>query len=284
MRTIKRTALLLSTTLLLVLAAACAPASTPAPTAVPSTPTPLPLPPTVAPTTAPPTTAPTAASTTTTASTELTGASLFQLSCAECHGADRAGNKFTRKGQTISVPALAWDDLNKTYQTDSSRGSVEQQLTLAITKGQDETGGDLNTMMPHWSSLSQTQVDSLIQYLQTASTTSGATPTLTPAATNLEGGQLYQAACAACHGADRAGNKFTRKGQTISVPALSWADLNQTYQTDPSRGTVEQQLTLAITKGQDETGGDLNTMMPHWSFLSQAQVDSLIQYLQTTSN
>ena len=38
---------------------------------------------------------------------------------------------------------------------------------------------------------------------------------------------------------------------------------------------------LAITKGQDEEGGDLNTVMPRWSFLSQAQVDSLIQYFQT---
>jgi hypothetical protein len=51
---------------------------------------------------------------------------------------------------------------------------------------------------------------------------------------------------------------------------------------DPSRGSVEQQMALAITKGQDETGDDLNAMMPRWSVLSQEQVDSLIQYIQAT--
>ena len=185
-------------------------------------------------------------------------------------------------GQSISVPALAWDDLNKAYQTVPSRGTVEQQLALTITKGQDEQGQDLNAMMPHWSSLSTDQVNSLIQYLQNPGTGSGV-PTLTPDAMNLKGEQLYQAACAACHGADRGGNKFTMDGQTISVPALAWADLNKTYQTVPSRGTVEQQLALTIIKGQDEQGQDLNAMMPRWSNLSTDQVNSLIQYLQTAS-
>jgi len=32
-------------------------------------------------------------------------------------------------------------------------------------------------------------------------------------------------------------------------------------------------------EGKDETDAQLNTMMPRWSFLSQAQVDSLVQYL-----
>ncbi len=283
MRTLKLTILLLGAAMLLVLAAACASTPTETPTAIPSTPTPLSLPTTVAPTVAP-TSAPAAAAAATDTGTELTGASLYQLSCSVCHGKDRAGNTFDKDGQKISVPALAWSDLSTTYQSQPSRGTVEQQLTLAITKGQDETGGDLNTMMPRWSNLSQAQVDSLIQYIQTADTTTSTTPTLTPVATNLMGEQLYQTACAACHGKDRAGNTFDKDGQKISVPALAWSDLSTTYQSQPSRGTVEQQLTLAITKGQDETGGDLNTMMPRWSNLSQAQVDSLIQYIQTASN
>ena len=48
------------------------------------------------------------------------------------------------------------------------------------------------------------------------------------------------------------------------------------------RGNVADQVALSIVKGQDETGADLNAMMPRWSFLSKAQVDSLVQYLQTT--
>ncbi len=268
--------------MLAMLAAACAPASTPTPTAVPSTPTALQLPTTAPATSAPAaTTSPTSPTTTTAMSGELTGDSLYQLSCASCHGADRAGNTFTKDGQNISTPSLKWSDLTKTYSADPSRGSATDQVALSIIKGLDETGGDLNTMMPRWSSLSKAQVDSLVQYLQTDITT-GAAPTLTPAAMNLQGEQLYQAACTACHGADGAGNTFTKDGQNISTPSLKWSDLTKTYSADPSRGSVTDQVALSIVKGLDETGGDLNTMMPRWSSLSQAQVDSLVQYLETT--
>lgn len=276
MKQLKRTIPLF---LLVTLIAACAPASTPTPAAVPASPTPLTLP-----TAAPATTAPQPAATTaqtTTTSSELTGAALFQLSCATCHGADRLGQKFTKEDQTIETPSLAWDELTKTYSADPSRGSVVDQVALSIIKGQDETGADLNDMMPRWSSLSQTQIDSLVQYLQTAGTTTLAQATLTPAGTNLQGEQLYLAACAACHGTDGAGKTFTKENQKIETPSLSWSELTKTYSADSSRGSVADQVALSIVKGQDETGADLNTMMPHWSFLSQAQVDSLIQYLQT---
>ncbi len=185
-------------------------------------------------------------------------------------------------GQKIDVPALAWSDLSSMYATDPSRGSVADQFGLAVTKGQDETGEDLNPMMPRWSSLSQAQVDSLVLYFQTADTTAGAAPTLTPAATSLMGEQLYQASCAACHGADGAGKTFEVDGSKITTPSLHWSELSQTYATDPSRGSVADQVALSITKGQDESGDDLNPMMPRWSFLSQDQVNSLIQYLQST--
>jgi mono/diheme cytochrome c family protein len=164
---LKRTTPLYFALLLAMLAAACAPATTPVPTTVPPTPTALQLPTTAPATSAPATTAPTSP-TTTVASGELVGTSLFQLSCATCHGADRAGNTFTKDGQNITTPSLKWTDLTKTYSTDPSRGSITDQVALSIVKGQDETGADLNTMMPRWSSLSNAQVDSLVQYLQTA--------------------------------------------------------------------------------------------------------------------
>ncbi len=208
---------------------------------------------------------------------EPTGATLYQLSCAACHGKDLAGNTFDQDGQKIEVPALAWDDLSSTYASDPSRGSVSDQIALAITKGQDEAGDQLEPMMPLWSSLSQAQVNSLVDYIQAAS--AGSAPA--PEATDLQGEQLYQSACAACHGADGAGKTFEIDGNKISTPALSWADLSSTYASDPSRGTVSQQIGLAITKGQDEAGDELEPMMPRWSFLSQAQVDSLVQYIQT---
>jgi mono/diheme cytochrome c family protein len=212
---------------------------------------------------------------------DLTGASLFQLSCAACHGKDRAGSTFEVDGQTIKVTGLNWDHLNKSFAVDPSRGSVPEQLALAITKGQDAAGGEINEMMPRWSSLSQAQVDSLIQYIQTADTTAAAAPSLEPAAANLMGEQLYRTACAACHGVNGVGKTFNKDGNTITTPPLFWRGLSVTFSREPSRGSVPEQLSLAITRGQDHDGKELNPMMPRWSFLSQAQVDSLIEYLQT---
>ena len=214
-------------------------------------------------------------------SPDLTGASLYQFSCAACHGKDHAGSTFELAGQTIKVPGLNWTNLNKLFTADPSRGSVPEQVALAITKGQDGGGGELNAMMPRWSTFSQTQIDSLIQYIQTADTTSSTTPSLAPAATNLMGEQLFLTSCAACHGMDGAGQTFEKDGNTITTPSLHWNELHQTFSRDSSRGSVPEQIALAIRRGQDETGAELNTMMPRWSFLSQAQVDSLVQYLQT---
>jgi len=271
---------ILSSLLLIVLAAGCAPAATPAPTEVPPTPTALQMPTAVPATSAPATAEPTSASDNTT-SGEVAGASLYQVSCAACHGADLKGTTFDMDGQKIDVPALAWDDLSATFQSQPDRGDLSAQLGLAITKGLDESGADLNAMMPRWSSLTPAQVDSLVQYLQTASTAGGAVPTLEPAALSLTGEQLYSAACAACHGEDGAGKTFDMDGNKITTPSLHWSELTQTYYADPSRGTIEQQVALGITKGLDETGGDLNAMMPRWTSFPQALVDSLVQYLQT---
>ncbi len=275
-RAIQRIVVLLAAVLLLMLAAAaCSPTPAPAQAAAAPSPTPLPLPgPLTSSGSSSAGSSPTEAAA---PSAEVTGAALYQLSCAACHGADRGGNTFEQDGQKVDVPALAWSDLSSAYATDPSRGSVADQLGLAITKGQDETGGDLAPMMPRWSSLSQTQLSSLVDFIQAGGTATGA---LTPPASDLTGEQLYQAACASCHGKDRAGNTFELDGQKVDVPALAWDDLNSAYATDPSRGTVADQIALAITKGQDETGGDLAPMMPRWSFLSQAQVSSLIDYIQ----
>ena len=207
---------------------------------------------------------------------ELTGAALYQYSCSACHGKDRTGSTFELAGQTIKVPALDWHNLNIVFKADPSRGSVPEQVALAITKGQDAGGGELNAMMPRWSALSQAQVDSLVQYIQTSD------PTADPPPADLMGEGLFRTSCAACHGMDGAGKTFEKDGNTIATPSLHWNELNQTFGKDPSRGSVPEQVALAITTGHDETGAELNTMMPRWSFLSPAQVDSLVQYLQTT--
>ena len=215
------------------------------------------------------------------ASADLTGASLYKFACAACHGQDHAGSTFEVAGQTIKVPALNWTDLNILYTADRSRGSIAEQVALAITKGQDGGGGEMNAMMPRWSTLSQAQIDSLIQYIQAVDTTEGTQPSPEPAGTNLTGEQLFMTSCGACHGMDGAGKTFEKDGNTIRTPSLRWNELNSTFSRDPSRGSVPEQVALAITTGKDETGAELNTMMPRWSFLSQAQVEGLVQYLQT---
>lgn len=277
MSVIKRIAPIILGVLLLTLLAACAPAANPAPSAVAPTPTVLSMPPTAI---TVPTALPTSGSATTN-SNELSGASLYQISCAACHGQDRAGITFDLDGQKISAPSLAWADLSSTYSADPSRGTINEQVAISITKGLDETGGDLNAMMPRWSDLSQSQVDSLVQFLQTETTSTGPVPTLTDAGLNLTGEGLYQASCSACHGADGAGKVFEKEDNKISTPSLSWAELTTTYSADPSRGTIAEQIALSITKGLDEEGSDLNAMMPRWSFLNQAQIDSLVQYIQS---
>lgn len=261
---------LLCASLVLALVAACSPAATPAPTVPPATATNLPLPPTATGAAAP-TAAPNP--------NEVSGAALFQISCAACHGADAGGNSFVKDGQKIEPPSLKWAELTKLYTAQPERGSTDQQTALAIVKGQDETGADLNAMMPRWTALSPGQVDSLVAYLKAGP---AAVTSLSGPAADLQGEPLFQTRCAACHGKDGAGQTFIKDDQKLEPPSLKWADLVKLYTAQPDRGTPEQQTVLAITKGQDESGADLNTMMPRWTVLSPAQVDSLVAYMKTT--
>jgi mono/diheme cytochrome c family protein len=256
---------------LAAVATACSPAATPAPTAVPASATPLPLPPTA-------TSAP-AVATTASNPNEVSGAQLFQVSCSPCHGADAGGNSFVKDSQKIEPPSLKWAELVKLYTAQPDRGTTEQQTVLAIVKGQDETGADLNAMMPRWTALSQSQLDSVVAYLKAGP---AAVTTLSGPAAKLTGEQLFQTACAACHGKDGAGQSFIKDDQKIEPPSLKWADLTKLYTAKSDRGTPEQQAALAIVKGQDETGADLNAMMPRWTVLSQDQVDSLVTYIKST--
>ena len=262
----------------LVIAACAAPPNVAPANNVPPSPTPLPMPEAMS--TMMDNTAPVSGMMQMPATNpDLTGASLYELSCSACHGSDRAGSTFEVDGQTIKVPALTWDDLNQMYSENPSRGTVPEQLLLAITKGQDESGDEMPAMMPRWS-FSQGQVDSLVQFIQSGGTVSAAD--LSPAAKDLNGEQLFLTSCAACHGVNGEGKTFEDEGNTIETPALSWSELNDMYSENPDRGNVHDQLVLAITKGQDESGDDMPSMMPRWSFLSQEQVDSLIQYIQET--
>lgn len=103
--------------------------------------------------------------------------------------------------------------------------------------------------------------------------TSGASPAI---ATNLSGAQLFQVACASCHGLTGSGRVFTKGGQTITVPAITYTRLSKLYNKN-----FNQQVRGAIVRGLDEEGKPLNPMMPRWTNLSAPDLDKLIAYLKT---
>jgi mono/diheme cytochrome c family protein len=106
-----------------------------------------------------------------------------------------------------------------------------------------------------------------------SSPVTGATPMMT---TNLSGQQLFTLACASCHGMTGAGHKFTRKGQTIEVPAITYSELSKAYAKD-----FDKKARAAIVEGLDEEGKPLHPMMPRWTMLSPADVNKLIAYMKT---
>ncbi len=94
--------------------------------------------------------------------------------------------------------------------------------------------------------------------------------------TNLSGQQLFTLACASCHGPAGVGRVFRKDGQTIKVPAVTYAELSGMYTKN-----FDEQLRTALVKGLDEEGKPLNPMMPRWTMFSTADVDKLIAYMKT---
>ncbi len=94
--------------------------------------------------------------------TSLTGAQLFSLACASCHGLTGAGRVFSMDRQTIKTPALTYARLSKMYNK-----NFDQQIRNAIVRGLDEEGKPLNPMMPRWTNLSPADIGKIIAYLKT---------------------------------------------------------------------------------------------------------------------
>lgn len=87
------------------------------------------------------------------------GAQLFASNCASCHRADASG------GETIGTATSA--DLRQSALKPDYHNSTAL-LERAILDGKDESNQPLNTVMPRWrGTLSKTQVDNIIAYLET---------------------------------------------------------------------------------------------------------------------
>ena len=86
----------------------------------------------------------------------------------------------------------------------------------------------------------------------------------------MGGGQL---ACASCHGPDgRSGVHNMGMMQTMIAKDIRWSALQSEFDAEKFR--------LAVTKGQDHDGTQLNTDMPRWNIGGDDLAD-LIGYLKT---
>ena len=86
----------------------------------------------------------------------------------------------------------------------------------------------------------------------------------------MGGGRL---ACASCHGPDGRGGVHAMTGmQTMTATDIRWSVLQNMFDAE--------QFRLAVTKGQDHNGTQLNTDMPHWNIGGDDLAD-LIAYLKT---
>jgi mono/diheme cytochrome c family protein len=87
------------------------------------------------------------------------GQQLYLANCASCHGTDGAGGKNIEGATAADIRFAA---LNEMYNGDWSLAK------RAILDGKDEEGENLAAAMPRWrGKLSESQVDDIVQYLQT---------------------------------------------------------------------------------------------------------------------
>lgn len=86
----------------------------------------------------------------------------------------------------------------------------------------------------------------------------------------MGGGSLT---CASCHGPRGRGGVHTMMGmQTMTAKDIRWATLQSEFDAEKFR--------LAVTKGQDPDGTQLNSDMPRWNIGNDDLAD-LIAYLKT---
>lgn len=82
-----------------------------------------------------------------------------QLACASCHGPDgRSGVHNMGMMQTMTAKDIRWSALQSEFDAEKFR--------LAVTKGQDHDGTQLNTDMPRWT-IGGDDLADLIGYLKT---------------------------------------------------------------------------------------------------------------------
>jgi mono/diheme cytochrome c family protein len=78
--------------------------------------------------------------------------------------------------------------------------------------------------------------------------------------------------CASCHGPDGQGGVHTMHMQTMDALDIRWSVLQDEFDAEKFR--------LAVVKGQDPDGTQLNTDMPRWN-IGDDDLADLIAFLKT---
>jgi mono/diheme cytochrome c family protein len=89
-------------------------------------------------------------------------------------------------------------------------------------------------------------------------------------------------ACADCHGSDAKGRSIRVMMGQYDTPDIRWSTLSSAVDPEgqPQTPFDEAGFARAVRDGVDPEGQTLKFPMPHWQ-LTDAQVQALIQYLQT---
>lgn len=101
--------------------------------------------------------------------------------------------------------------------------------------------------------------------------------------------QMHGGSCANCHGADREGQRlwpqFWIKAPALTAQALFESDAHETDgDGHGEHGSYDDKsLRVAITRGIDTAGDQLDAAMPRWS-MNPSDLNDLIAYLKQSHN
>ena len=89
----------------------------------------------------------------------------------------------------------------------------------------------------------------------------------------MGGGRQGHMVCASCHGpAARGGEHNMGMMQVMTAPDIRWSVIGEEFDAELFK--------LAVTKGEDPNGTELNTNMPRWT-ISDDDLADLITYLKS---
>ncbi len=171
------------------------------------------------------------------------GDDLFSTSCAECHGADGGGG---------TAPALR----SEQFLAEANDHQIEQLIAVGVPGSQMASYS-----IDHGGILTQSQIEAIVVYLRSQEEDAPDFPDwrFPLAQEGLTGRELYNLACAGCHGVDLSGD------EEEDIPDLGPGS-DATEESDP-------RLTKQIREGEDE--------MPSFGgTLTDDQIQLIIEYLR----